>query len=77
MGSVLFWRRISSLANEKRKEKPPRAQVGVLFKHLCEKKEFRDSVDGGGSGDGTSMVLGEGKKPSGEEVSYSILLLLY
>jgi hypothetical protein len=40
-------------------EKLPRAQVGVLFERLCEKKESKDSVDGGGCGNGTSMVLGE------------------
>jgi hypothetical protein len=79
MGSVLFWRRISSPANEKQEEKLPRAQVGVLLKRLCKKKGSRDSVDGysNGNGNGTSMVLGEGKKPSGEEVSFSLLLLLY
>ncbi len=32
-----------------------------MLKHLCEKKESRDSVDGGGYGDGISTVLGEGK----------------
>jgi hypothetical protein len=42
------------------------------MKHLCEKKEPRDSVDGIGYGNGTSMVLGEGKKPSGEEVSFCL-----
>jgi hypothetical protein len=39
------------------------------MKHSCKKKEPRDSVDGVGYSSGTSMVLGEGKKPSGEEVS--------
>jgi hypothetical protein len=47
---------------KKREEKWPRFQVGVLFKHSCKKKESRDSVDGGGYGNGTSIVLGEGKK---------------
>jgi hypothetical protein len=46
------------------------------MKHSCEKKEPRDSVDGVGYGNGTSMVLGEGKKPSGEEVSLSLRPLL-
>jgi hypothetical protein len=55
----------------------PRAQVGVLFKRSCKKKESRDSVNGRGYGDGTSMVLGEGKKPGGEEVSFCLLLSLY
>ncbi len=49
----------------------------MLLKCLCEKKESRDSVDGGGYGDSTSMILGEGEKPSGEAVSFSLLLLLY
>jgi hypothetical protein len=64
-------------ADEKREEKLLRARVGVLFKRSCKKTESRDSVNGRGYGDGTSMVLGEGKKPSGEEVSFSLLLSLY
>ncbi len=47
------------------------------MKRSCKKKEPRDSVNGGGYGDGTSMVLGESKKPRGEEVIFSLLLPLY
>ncbi len=39
------------------------------MKGSCERKEPRDSGDSGSYGNGTSMVLGEGKKSSGEEVA--------
>jgi hypothetical protein len=54
-----------------------RSQVGVLVKGLCKRKEPRDSGGHGSYGNGTSMVLGEGKKPSGKEVRVSLQLLLY
>ncbi len=44
---------------------------------LFEKKEPRDSGNSESYGNGTSMDLGEGKKPSGEEVSFSVQLPLY
>jgi hypothetical protein len=47
------------------------------MKHSCEKKEPRDSVDGVGYGNGTSMVLGEGKKPSGDKVSIRLAYALW
>jgi hypothetical protein len=34
-----------------------------------------DSVNGRSYGNGNSMVLDEGKKPSGKEVSFSLQLL--
>jgi hypothetical protein len=45
----------------------------VLKKGSHKKKESRDSVDGVSYGDGTFMVLGVGKKHSGEEVHFSLL----
>ncbi len=38
-----------------------------------EKKETRDNTNGWSQGDGISMVLGEGKKPGGEEVSVGLV----
>jgi hypothetical protein len=54
-----------------------RSWVGALVEGLFEKKEPRDSGNSESYGNGTSMDLGEGKKPSGEEVSFSVQLPLY
>jgi hypothetical protein len=47
------------------------------MKCLCKKKEPRDSVNGIGYGNSTSMVLFEGKKTSGEEVSIRLAYALW
>ncbi len=37
------------------------------------RKETKDNTNGRRKGDGISMVLGEGKKPGGEEVSVRLV----
>jgi hypothetical protein len=45
----------------------------VLVKCSRERKETRDNADGRSQGDGISMVLGEGEKPGGEQVSITLV----